>query len=123
MDLSIRSKTVGDTPSWLDDTETMRMRVGGVTIDSASAAIVADGDGKKIVRSGTPLIQLGGGKWEPQFGAADAPVCLLWEDLDVTDGDKHGAALDHGRVREERLPVALHADAKAALQLVGITFR
>lgn len=123
MDLSLRTKTVGDTPVWLDSTEGVRKLVDGVTIDSASAAIVADGDGKKIVYSGTPIAQVGSGKWEPAFGAASAPTAILWETLDVTNGDQHGSGMDHGRVRTARLPVVPHADALTSLRGVGITFR
>jgi hypothetical protein len=54
---------------------------------------------------------------------SETAVGLLWEELDVTDGDAHGGAIDHGRVRTAALPVTLHADAIASLKGVGITFR
>lgn len=120
MDLSLTTTTVGANPVWLDTTEGLRFLVGGVTIDSAQ--ISADGDGNKIVASGTPLVK-SGSKWIPGYGSGDAPVCILWETLDVTSGDKHGSALDHGRVNAAALPVTVHSNAEAALNAVGITFK
>jgi len=119
MDLNLKTSSVGATPPWLDSTEGVRFLVGGVTINSAAVAAV---DGKKIVRSGTPIVK-NGTKWEPAFGAASAPTAILYDTLNVTDGDKHGGAIDHGRVRTAALPVTVHADAQASLRGVGITFR
>jgi hypothetical protein len=117
MDLQIRTQTVGASPAWLDSTETLRFVRDGVTINAAAVTAV---DGKKIVKSGTPIVK-NGTKWEPSFGATNKPTAILFDTLDVTDGDKHGGALDHGRVRQARLPVTVHADAVAALGAAGIT--
>lgn len=121
MDLDLKTTSVGATPIWLDTTEGLRFLVGGVTLDSA--AVAADGNGDKIVQSGTP-VQKNGTKWEPSGDvAADAPTAILWQTVNLRDGDKHASAIDHARVREPALPIALHADGKASLQTVGITFR
>lgn len=123
MDLNLKTTTVGASPPWLDSTQGIRFLTGGVTIDSASAALpAADANGRVIVKSGTPIAVVGT-KWEPDHVALSTPTAILWEDLDVTDGDAHGGAIDHGRVRLAALPVAPHADAQASLQSVGITFR
>lgn len=119
MNLTLKTTDVGAPPSWLDTTEGLRFLVGGVTIDSAAIAVV---DGRRVIRSGTPIIKTGA-KWIPAFEVGTAPTAILWETLDVTDGDRHGGALDHGRVRLAALPVAVHADAQAALTARGITFR
>lgn len=124
MKLGLTKTSVGASPPWLDSTEGVRFLTGGVTINSAAATIpAADANGRQIVKSGTP-IKLVGAKWEPDFaGVGAAPTALLWEDLDVTDSDSHGGAIDHARVRTAALPVVLHADAQASLRTVGITFR
>lgn len=119
MDLNLKTKSVEASPPWLDSTEGVRFLVGGVTIDSSAITAV---DGVKLVKSGTPIAK-SGTKWVPAFAAEAEPTAILWDTLDVTDGDKHGGAIDHGRVRNAALPVTVHADAQAALQAVGITFR
>lgn len=123
MDLNLRTTSVGASPPWLDSTEGVRFLVGGVTIDSASAALpAADADGRVIVKSGTPIARTGS-KWEPDYGVGSTPEAILWTDLDVTDGDASGGAIDHGRVRTAALPVVPDAAAVTALQGRGITFR
>jgi hypothetical protein len=121
MKLDLVTAAVAANPVWLDTTEGLRFLVGGVTIDSA--AIEADyGTGKKIVASGTPITK-SGDKWVPSFDEYGTPTAILWETLDVTDGDAHGSALDHGRVNEAAMPVVVDAVSKAALASVGITFK
>ncbi len=120
MDLNLKTTTVGANPVWLDTTEGLRFLVDGVTLDSA--AIAADGNGDKIVASGTP-IEKSGAKWVPSFAALGVPTAILWQTLNAKDGDVHGDALDHGRVKTAALPVTVHADSQASLQSVGITFR
>lgn len=124
MKLGLTTSSITATPPWLDSTEGVRHLVGGVTINSAAATIpAADANGRKIVKSGTPIKKVGT-KWEPDFAALGAaPTAILWETLDVTTGDSHGGAIDHGRVRTAALPVVLHADAQTSLRGVGITFR
>lgn len=121
MDLTIRSQSVDNPTPWLDSTETLRFLPGGITLDSA--AIAADGSGKKIVKSGTPIESQANGKWKvmPAAPTAGQQYAMLWKTLDCTQGDQVGSAIDHGRVREARLPVAVVAAQKAAVP--GITFR
>lgn len=73
--------------------------------------VVADEKGNKIVVAGTP------------FPANDATATgILFEDVDVTDGEHEGALLVAGRVYADRLAVALDTAAKTALETVGIKF-
>lgn len=71
-----------------------------VVIDSTDATITANSDGKKIVPAGTPV---GGGFLASNTvkatvqNDADAEGILLY-DVDVTYGDKPGAAVIHGFV-------------------------
>lgn len=120
MDLNLKTTSVAANPVWLDSTAGLRFLTGGVTIDAS--AVVADGEGNKIVESGTPIAK-SGTKWVPSYGATNTPTAILWETLDVTAGDKHGAAVDHCRVKGAALPVTVHADAQASLETVGITFK
>ena len=87
MDLNLKTQAVGANPVWLDTTEGLRFLVGGVTINSTSVPVA---EGRRVIRSGTPIAKTGG-KWEPAFDAESEPTAILWETLDVTDGDKHGA--------------------------------
>jgi hypothetical protein len=120
MKLDPKVTTVGASPVWLDTTEGLRFLTDGVTIDSTT---VAEDDGRRVIRSGTPIGRVGA-KWGPtaDAGTGDAEA-ILWETLDVTDGDAHGGAIDHGRVRTPALPVELAAGDRTALQGRGITFR
>lgn len=126
MDLTLKTKAASESPAWLDTTEALRFVVAGVTIDADTVA--ADGNGKKIIKSGTPLGKITAtGLYGPASDAAvdgrETAVALLWNTLEVTDGDKIGAALDHARVREAALPVVVTAAQKAELMDRGITFR
>jgi hypothetical protein len=105
--------TVGTTfPEWLDS-EHYRFVTGGVTID---AALVTAVNGRKVVASGAILEKQGSGKWGPAAAtpAANAHVALLWERVDVTDGDVSTGALDHARVIIARLPAAPTAGQRTA---------
>lgn len=120
MDLNLKTNAIGASPQWLDTTEGLRFLTGGVTLNAT--AVTADGNGDKIVKSGTPLAK-SGTKWAPSFGATNTPTAILWETVNLRDGDKHASAIDHGRVKAAALPVTVHADAQASLRGVGITFR
>lgn len=76
-----------------------------------SLATVAE-DGTKYVKMGTP------------FPANDSTcVGLLYEDVDVTVGNMPGSVIvANAEVYEDRLPVALDSDAKAALVAAGFKF-
>lgn len=49
-------------------------------------------------------------------------VGIVYEDVDVTTGNMPGSVVLSGVVYEDRLPVALDADAKTALVAKGFTF-
>lgn len=70
-----------------------------------------DGKGNKTVAAGTVL------------PANDATATgILFEDADVTYGDHEGSLLVAGRIYADRLPKELSAEAKTALEGVGIQF-
>jgi hypothetical protein len=121
MDLQIREKTTQETPNFLDSVETLRFRTGGVTIDATT--VPADGAGKKIIKGGRLIESLENGKFQlmPAAPTAGREYVMLWRTLDCTNGDQVGAAIDHGRVREARLPAPVTAAQKQVLP--GITFR
>lgn len=131
--MRIRTKEiVFDRPEWLDS-DMVRLKTQGVTVDSS--AVTAGTDGKKIVLSGTPLGQLENGKYAPctydaQTGAwTPAPKGLAYTDVDVTHADAEVALMDWGRVKAWALPfyAGLGANKDAAMTalakaLPGITF-
>lgn len=73
---------------------------------------IADEKGNKIAPAGTV------------FPANDSTATgILFEDVDVTEGDHEGSLLVAGRVYEERLAEeSVEADAKTALEKAGIAF-
>ena len=89
-----------------------------VVVDSTG--IVANSDGKKIVKAGTIM---GGGfttiKTEKAIedNTATAEGVLLY-DVDVTYGDHAGAVVIHGFVSKHKLPTAPDATAIAALKQI-----
>lgn len=72
--------------------------------DDAAATTV---DGRKIIKAGTVY---------PANGAT--AIGIVFNDMDVTDGDKTGALLIHGFVKTAALPVAPAAEAKTALKMI-----
>lgn len=73
-------------------------------------ATVAE-DGTKYVKMGTAFPSNDGNA-----------IGLLYEDVDVTTGNMPGSVILKGNIYEDRLPVALDAAAKTALQSKGFTF-
>ncbi|WP_096269394.1 hypothetical protein [Paucisalibacillus globulus] len=80
------------------------------TYQVSDAGVVADANGKKIVKAGTIL---------PANDATAEGILLT--DVDVTNGPQPGALLVEGYVIESRLPVV--PDALAKPELTKITFR
>ena len=77
----------------------------------AQAGATTTDNGTKYVKMGTV------------YPANDATaVGIVYEDVDVTVGDMPGSIVTKGVVYEDRLPVALDAAAKTALQSKGFTF-
>ena len=122
----IKVKTIFelDRPSFLDS-DLIRLKTGGVTIDATKVS--AGADGRKVLRAGYPVGKdTATGKyvpcvynestqvWEP------TPEYLTLLDVDVTDGDADVPVFDWGRVIAAALPVTVNDALKAALP--GITF-
>lgn len=77
--------------------------------EKGHALAVTTPEGRKIIKAGTP------------YPSNDAnAIGLVFNDLDVTDGDRTGAILIHGFVATAKLPVIVSADARAAMR--GIHF-
>lgn len=67
-----------------------------------------------------------GGKYIPMgtvWPANDATAeGIVYEDVDVTNGDMPGSVVLRGTVYEDRLPVTIAAEAKTALETKGFLF-
>ncbi len=72
---------------------------------------VAVEDGTKYVPMGTAFPSNDGNA-----------IGLLYEDVDVTTGNMPGSVITKGQIYEDRLPVALDASAKTALEGRGFVF-
>lgn len=97
-----------------------------LAITVSDVGVVANAEGKKIVKAGTIL---GGGFLTNESTLAvkatssGAPLVsnaegVLFYDVDVTAGPAPGAALIHGFVDLDKLPVAPTVEEKAALKQV-----
>ena len=75
-------------------------------------SIVADADGKKIVKAGSILSGAGA-----IVNDATAEGVLLW-DVDVTYGDAPGSLVMFGFIDKTKLPVQPEAEAITALKLI-----
>ena len=80
------------------------------TIDSTDERVVTVGTGKYL-----PM----GSIW-PANGATAKGI--VYEDVDVTEGNMPGSVVMQGKVYENRLPETVNADAKTALQALGFVF-
>lgn len=105
-----RNAMVGHTyePGWfLADNE----RCTRLTKQISASGIEADADGAKHVPMGTIY---------PANGST--AIGIVYEDVDVTNGDMPGSVVTQGTVYEDRLPVALDSDARTALVAKGFVF-
>jgi hypothetical protein len=97
--------------------EVVREVVNGITIDSA--AVTADGTGKKILKKGQPVSKMASGKYVPyNAGGADGsqnPSVLLKHTVDVTAGDVVTGGYEVAKVITERIPVAVDATLKGKM--------
>lgn len=117
MDISPRSTShVVDDPSWLGSahgTDATRT----ITLDtSAFTAATHYPDG--FVPSGTALTLIAGtGLYGPAADADAATGCFLYGAVEMRTGgpDVGAAALDHGKVRESRLPQPVSAAFKTGV--------
>ncbi|MEC1714755.1 head decoration protein [Schinkia azotoformans] len=108
---------VQDSYEILASYEVVREVVNGITIDSA--AVTADGDGKKILKKGQPVSKMASGKYVP-YNAAGAdgsenPSVLLKHTIDVTDGDVVTGGYEVAKVITERIPVTVDATLKGKM--------
>jgi len=97
-----------------------------LAVTVSDAGVVANADGKKIVPAGTIL---GGGFLASTTALAvkatstGTPLVsdaegVLFNDVDVTHGSASGAALIHGFVATDKLPVAPTAEEVSALKQI-----
>jgi hypothetical protein len=103
--------------------EAVREVVNGITIDSA--AVTADGDGKKIIQKGMPMGKLANGKYAPyNSGATDGsqnPTVILKHTVDVTDGDHVVGGYEMAKVISERIPIAVDATLRGKMPFIQFT--
>lgn len=102
--MSFTSSTAGTTFEaghfLVDDEQCLRL---SATISASHAQKVTRG-GRDIVPAGAVI---------PANGAT--AVGILYEDIDVTDGDAFGSIVTKGTIYGDRLPAALDSDAATAL--------
>lgn len=94
-------------PGWfLDHEECVRK-----TREIPQSMATTTAEGTKYVKMGTP------------YPSNDNKcVGIVYEDVDVTEGNAPGSVVLKGVVIEDRLPVELDSDAKTALIGLGFTF-
>lgn len=123
MNIRITKHTYDQDPEWLMSAHKVH-RPGGVTIDSSKVSTGTDG--RKIVKAGTPIGMNSSGKWEPYDGDPDSPnvvpTDLLFNTVDVTDGDEAAGSIIHGVVNLDRLPDPELIDARVRVNMPGIAF-
>lgn len=115
----------GDFINFLDSDQ-VRYKTGGVTIDKGTVA--ANGYGRKILKAGSIICEItASGKYGP-FSAdaldgrqtpAVGKCFILADDVDVTFADAQEGAIDMGRVLTVRLPIAPTPAVKTALPLIA----
>ena len=88
-----------------DDEECIRE---SANISASHAQAVTTASGKKFVPMGAVIP-----------ANSSSAVGILYEDIDVTNGDKPGSIVTKGVVYEDRLPASLQSAAKSAM--TGIT--
>lgn len=96
------------SPGWFLESEVGVVRK---TCQISQAGATDTGDGNKYVPMGTV--------WPANDATAKG---IVYEDVDVTEGDAPGSVVLAGRVYEDRLPVTIAAAAKTALAAIGFTF-
>lgn len=128
--IGLRTKKVAEQINIFDSTQ-VRWITGGVTLDHTT--VTADGDGKKVLKIGTPLGKITAtGKYGPwDKDATDGrqtAVCMLGENVDFEldksgkFGDQVATAFDWARVISDRLPIDSADLAALKEQLPNITF-
>lgn len=106
----IAEKKQGQTyaPGWFLVTDEDCVRK---TRQIAQAGATTTAEGGKYVKMGTP--------YPSNDGSA---IGIVYEDVDVTNGDMPGSVVLRGSVYKDRLPVTLASAAESALKALGFTF-
>lgn len=80
----------------------------------------------KVAANSAAAVSENGGKYVPMgtvYPTNDKnAIGILYEDVDVSDGDMPGSVVEKGVVYEDKLPAELDTDAKTALQAKGFVF-
>lgn len=119
--IEVTLAATGSSPT--SDVDAVVAAINGNTLASAlvTAAVHPDASNGTGVMEGTDAFEnLDGGAdaVAENVGAAN-DVVLLWEELDIEDGNAAGGAIDHGRVLIDRLPLS---DATSRAAMPGIKF-
>ena len=98
---TVVAKTLGDILQFPDH------YVNVAQLFEKDSALAVTEDGRKIIKAGTV------------FPSNDENAQgLVFQDVDVTDGDQNAALLVHGFVNSAKLPTAVSNDAKKALKQI-----
>lgn len=117
---SLVSEDLGSPEVEFIASEHYTLKPGGVTLDASTVG--ADADGNKILTKGTVLaLVASSGLYRAYLNseAADAggtADCLLWESVNLKDGNVLAGALIHGTVRSARTS---GIDASGRVDLAG----
>lgn len=126
MNLEQIKTTTGDVFVNFLDSEQVRYKTGGVTIDKTT--VTAGSDDRKILRAGTIICEITAtGKYGPfKSDATDGrekptigKCFILADSVDVTFSDAQEGAIDMARVLTARLPIQPTTEIKAALPMVS----
>lgn len=116
----VTSFEVQDSYEILASYDAIREVVNGITIDSA--AVTADGAGKKVILKGMPLSKLANGKYVPYNAAgtdgSESPSVILKQTVDVADGDHVVGGYEMAKVITERIPVTVDQALKDKMTLI-----
>lgn len=85
----------------------------------SATGVTADEEGQKIVKAGTVYSVTTGTGNE----AVTDYIGLVYEDVNVTDGDAPGSIVTKGEVYEDLLPAELTSAVKTALEAKGFKFK
>ena len=81
------------------------------THEVSQSMATTESDGTKYVKAGTI------------YPSNDTnAIGIVYEDVDVTNGNMPASVVEKGMVIESRLPVAIDSDAKTALEALGFVF-
>ena len=126
MNLEQIKTTTGDVFVNFLDSEHVRYKTGGVTIDKAT--VKAGSDNRKILRAGTIVCEVTAtGKYGPfNSDVADGrqtptigKCFILADSVDVTFSDAQEGCIDMARVLTARLPIQPTDEVKKALPMVS----